>query len=312
MVLVAVDIGGTNVRVIIADEGEILIKVIQKTIHEGNRHTLPNQVISLIDAACNMIRIDQSEIIAVGVGSPGPFLRKNGLIYVVTPNLPWDEIPLEQDLRERCDVVEIGNGCVTAVKAESLFGAGQGFKNFVYITISTGIGGGIIQDERIMCGKNGNAAHIGHMYIADDGPRCGCGQFGDIESLCSGTALEKISQYGVEKMFKGYDPEKNGIIERTARNIGRWMASINAVLDTEKFAIGGSVFTNNQDILLPMIKEEFHQSFPALSQGVSIVPCELGVYVGDVGSLSLVMPPDWIESWQKTRPWENAPAPIEI
>ncbi|MEA1926374.1 MAG: ROK family protein [Patescibacteria group bacterium] len=327
--LIGADIGGTNTRVSIASKEKIIIKVVQKTKLEGDEHTVPNQVISLIDIACQRAKVQKEEMLALGTGTAGPFKKRDGLLYTVAPNIcgalakerevipnDWKEIPLQKDLNKHYGNLRFDNDCVAAVNAERIFGAGQHKDNFVYATISTGIGGGIVQDGKIMRGKNANAGHLGHIYIAEDGPQCGCGNYGDFEALCSGTAIAR--DYGSktsEKAFIAYRNKEDKaikIIQRVARNIGRGLASVNAILDTELFIIGGGMFMNNKDILLPLIKKEFYRSFPALSEEVEIIPSPLEDYLGDIGAFSLVIPKDWIEYWRKIKPWTIAPKPIKL
>lgn len=112
--------------------------------------------------------------------------------------------------------------------------------------------------------------------------------------------------------FNNYDPKAKKVITKAAKNFARGLVSTNAILDTKVFIIGGSVFMNNIDILLPMVKYEFYRSFPALSNNVEFRPSALDKYLVDLGALSLVMPEEWIEEWQKKRPWEYAPEAIVL
>ena len=281
-----VDLGGTNLRVSLADKEGIKIKLTRGTMLEGENDTIPKQIGYLIGEACSRVGIEKDRINVVGVSTCSPFEKRERYRVVVTPNLcggltgdnrripnDWMEIPLEKKLVEKYrGNVKIENDCVSAVVAEGLFGAGRGEDNFVYITWSTGIGAGAYVDGKLIRGKNGNAPHFGHIYISEDGPQCGCGNFGDLESLCSGAAIAR--DYGnadTERVFNLYkrgDRKAVEIVNKAARNFARGLASINAILDTKIFIIGGSVFMNNYDILLPLIKDEFYKSFSVLSKGV--------------------------------------------
>lgn len=335
----AVDIGGTKVTASLSDKGGILVKVYQPTKLTGDNKTIPRQIDSLVESACQKIKIKKDRIDAMGVSTCSPFEKRRGYLVVVAPNLcgglarqrgvlpnDWTEIPLEKELSKTYQGLRIGNDCVTAVVAERLFGAGRGAKNLIYVTWSTGIGTGAYatgidqetgqEREFLLSGKNRNAPHGGHIYIAEHGPQCGCGNYGDLESLTSGPAISR--EYGnvTREVFqacrRGDDLKAKKVIERAARNFARGMASVNSVLDTEVIVIGGSVFMNNLEILLPLIKEEFYRSFPTLSRGVEIRPSELESYLGDIAALSLVMPGDWVEEWQHKKPWTYAPEPIVV
>ncbi|HIH38638.1 ROK family protein [Candidatus Woesearchaeota archaeon] len=331
-----VDVGGTATRVSIFDYGSMRIKVTAPTGKKGQNTALPEQVLGMIDYACHAISIPPDDIANVGISTCSPFRRNKDYRVVISPNLcdglvlgkenaqnDWTEIPLEEYVSKRFRV-EMGNDCVTAVVAEHMFGAGKGCDNLVYVTWSTGIGGGAYVDGHLLGGKNGNAPHLGHMYIAEDGPVCGCGNYGDLEALTSGTAIAReyrreqefhnqgdgrdYSETCAEDAFREYDTNcmARSIINRAARNFARGLASINALLDTRRFIIGGSVFMKNRALLLPLVIEEFYQSFPALSGGVEIVPSALDQYLGDIAALSLVIPEDWVQDWEAREPWKLA------
>jgi len=358
--LAAVDIGGTKITVSIANISGILVKLYQPVQLEGDNLAVPAQVDFLVGHACEQIGIERDEITALGVSTCGPFGIRDGELVLVAPNLcgglanergiipnDWTEIPLQRELSRIYNKIHIENDGISAVTAERMFGAGKGEDNVVYITWSTGIGSGAYVDGRLIRGKNGNAPHIGHIYLVDDGPRCGCGNFGDMEALASGVAIARnyksrvtavdmtsegvtaegmtavdvttegvtggsVTAEDVFNLFRKCDPKAESVITNAARYFARGLVSINAILDTRVFIIGGSVFMNNRHILLPLVKEEFCKSFPALSKDVEFRPCALDSYLGDLAALCLVMPDDWVRQWQEKRPWEFAPESIVL
>ena len=328
--LAAVDIGGTKITASVAHRGGILAKVYQQVVLRGDNQTIPRQVDCLVDYVCDHIGIQKDQLHALGISTCGPFGTHGNYRVIVPPNLcggltkqprglpnDWNEIPLEAVLSQIYPRLTIDNDGITAAMAERLFGAGRGEDNLVYVTWSTGIGSGAYVDGYLIKGKHGNAPHIGHIYLTEDGPQCGCGNFGDMESLTSGVAIAR--EYGkgstAEDAFLAYrkgNAKAVRIIEKAAMFFARGLASINAVLDTRVFVIGGSVFINNCDILLPIIQEEFCRSFPALSEGVEFRPSALDRYLGDIAALSLVMPDEWIYEWQQSKPWKHAPEQIVL
>lgn len=329
-ILGAVDIGGTKITLSLAKRDGIFIKVYQPVRLKGDNTAIPDQVDSLVDYVCGQTGIQKDEITALGIGSCGPFRKDGDNIIVVAPNLcgglakerrvipnDWKEIPLEGVLSKKYKKLIIENDAISAATAERLFGAGGGVDNLVYVTWSTGIGSGAYVDGRLIKGKNGNAPHLGHIYLAEDGPQCGCGNFGDMESLVSGAAIARDYGNGAttEEVFSAYlnsDPNARELIEKAAKYFARGLASINAILDTKLFVIGGSVFMKNIRILMPLIQEEFYKSFPALTEIVEFKPSVLDKYLGDMAALSLVMPDEWIKEWQDKMPWELAPEPIVL
>lgn len=379
----AVDIGATKMTVSLVNQQGIIGKVYQKVNLVGDNRTIPQQVNFLIGYVCNEYGVSKDEIDAVGISTCSPFIKVGKYLVIVSPNLcdglakdkprklnNWTEIPLEDELSKTYSNIKTGNDCVTAADAERTFGAAKGVDNFIYVTWSTGIGTGAyvtgidantgdIRTIRLG-GKNQNAPHGGHIYIAEGGPKdgapCGCGQSDDLESRVRGDAIAEQYQNGVglidiyttsqhgliskkdalrivgrnvlrsfglskkkgnleaKDVFDAYssDVEAKLVINRAARTFARGLATYNNMLDLDLIVIGGSVFMNNQGILMPLIQEEFDRSFRALSKGVEIKPSALDKYLGDIAALSLVMPEGWVPEWEKNEPWKNAPDPIVL
>jgi glucokinase len=322
---VGIDIGGTNVRAVICDEEKILIKVSSKTIKKGPPESLATQITHMIERGMKELDIKIDQIGGIGTSSAGPFVGGESLS---TPNIcgvdnDWTIIPYLQELRKHFGSdkkYEIANDCVSAVKAESMFGAGRNYKNCVYITISTGVGTGIIADGHLIEGKGKNAGHFGHIIVQKDGIKCGCGQYGCVETIISGKNIERRAKeaglnkanspnFSAKEVFDLYR-ENNAIaktiIEETIQYLGILLINVINATDTELLIIGGSVFLNNQDILQPAVEEFIvEHSMVTLSEGVQIVPPELGFYVGDLAGLSLVMPSGWADKWVETKPWKT-------
>ncbi len=325
--IAGVDIGGTKLITTIADATGIKARVYQHTQLQGDTLTIPKQVYYLIQKTAEYAGIHHEEVKAVGIATCSPFEKKGKYKEIVAPNLcgglagnehlpnDWTSIPLEEFMSDLYQNVVIENDCVAAVVAEKLFGAGKMYDNLVYVTWSTGIGAGAYVDGRLIRGKNDNAPHFGHIFIAEDGPQCGCGNYGDLEAIASGTAIAR--DYGVRSAKEVFDNYRRGdtkaihIVHRAARNFARGLASLNALFDTEYIVLGGSVM-NDSDILLPLIREEFYTSFPVLSKNVIIEKSSLFEYIADISALSLVMPASWIESWRAGSQWKQAPALIKL
>jgi len=328
--IAAVDIGATKITASLCSREGFIIRLYQRTRLEGGEETIPLQVRELIDACFERARRYPEELKAVGISSAGPFRRIDGYLHIVSPNIcggmapergalpnDWKKVPLEEVLKKHFDNVIIENDAVSAVMAERNLGPGRGHDNILYVTWSTGIGTGALVDGRLIRGKNGNAPHGGHVVLVDDGPLCGCGDRGHLEALSSGTAIARdygdgASTADVFGYYRRGDERAVEIINEAARHFARGLASINNLLDTEIVIIGGSVFSNNTEILLPLVWEEFRRSFPVLSHGVEISPTGLGDHIGDLAALSLVIPDEWIDDWKEKRPWEGAPDTIVV
>ena len=283
--IIGIDLGATNVRVALANkEGKILNKIIEKTEKEKGAEAISKQIIRLIYSLINSIK--KEDIMGIGIGSIGPLdLKRGGLLK--TPNIPqYDFIPLVEPIKEEFKInVELLNDCNAAVLGEKIFGAGKNIDNLVYVTFSTGIGGGAIVDGKLLLGKDGNAAEVGHITIDYEGKlKCGCGKRGHWEAYCSGANipnfiklfLEKISEeekkksllmkysnYNIDnvsaKMLYEAAKEKDEISIKIVEEIGRLnaigIANLINVYDPSLITIGGAIALKNKELVINPIKK---------------------------------------------------------
>jgi glucokinase len=132
------------------------------------------------------------QVAGIGIGAPGPLDSRTGVVFT-PPNMPgWDGLPLRERFAQHYSVpVYVENDANAAALGEFLFGAGQGCRHMVYLTISTGIGGGVIVDGKLLAGASGTAAELGHMTVDWHGERCTCGNTGCLEYISSGTSIAR-------------------------------------------------------------------------------------------------------------------------
>jgi glucokinase len=212
---IAVDIGGTQLRVAIYPKGE-QHPIVQKRIPTQAKGQAPlDRLIGLIAEVWPA----DGHICAIAAAVPGWINPKLGIMYSA-PNIPgWDRIPLVKILSERFGVpVKLGNDANMAALGEWRYGAGRGHHNLLYLTISTGIGGGVICDDRLLLGADGLAAELGHVIVDPDGPVCSCGRRGHLEAYGSGTA---IAHYVAEQLAQGAPSELAMIKTPSARDISQ-------------------------------------------------------------------------------------------
>ena len=305
-----VDIGGTKVAVSVADEHGMRGKVAEPTAKEGNNDALALQIIRMIGQSCEAAGIRSADIASVGVATCGPFVMRDGLIELASPNIcgglagearglpnDWTTALLEAPLRAAFPNVRVENDGVGALEAERRWGALQGMDHCAYVTWSTGIGMGVCVDGHILRGKNGNAGHAGHTFVSDnDDALCGCGSIGDVEALIAGNAIPR--RFGAEgytdaaMLFAAAhagDTRANAIIDDLCRVMGRALFNLVATLDLQRISLGGSVFWHHRDFLLPKVRNHISGKLAALTNGVELVPAGLGERVGDYAALALVM-----------------------
>jgi glucokinase len=183
------DLGATQLRAGLVDaDGRIVTRSAVLTDHAGGVAAVVGQMLMLADRIGFGRHL--AEIDAVGVATPGPLDSSTGVVLTIPTMEGWTDVPLRQILAEKFDLpVSLDNDGISAAVGEWKHGAGSSASNLVYVTVSTGIGGGVIADGKVLRGSRGMAGHVGHMMIDPDGPRCACGGMGCFEMLASGTSF---------------------------------------------------------------------------------------------------------------------------
>jgi glucokinase len=252
--------------------------------------------------------------IGVAVSSPGPLDPWRGVVRA-PPNLAgWRDVPITAHLADALDLPAfLERDTNVAVLAEWRYGAARGTTDAIYITVSTGIGGGVISDGRPLIGADGTAGEVGHHVIKLDGPVCGCGGIGHVEAIASGTAIARDAQalldagnangtqlarlaaaegrVGARIVAQAAaegDDACEAILERAWVAIGALCGSLVNLFDPQVIVIGGGI-AENQPRLFDVARAELsRRAFPILVDNVRIVPAALGRDVSLIGGLPIV------------------------
>ncbi len=192
--VVGVDLGGTHIRSAVLKGSNLHSRISVPTGNDPIPERLLPRIYGIIQQALDEAHIALDQIEGIGVATPGPLDNRTGVIYS-PPNLPgWENVPLRDLIHQQFHVpILVENDAHTAGLGEYMFGAGRGSKYMVYLTVSTGIGGGVLIDGKILEGANGTAGEIGHTTIDWKGGRCNCGNVGCLEYLASGTAIARYA-----------------------------------------------------------------------------------------------------------------------
>lgn len=314
--IVAVDLGGTQIRAALCDpQGQIYRRVAKLTrASEGPEAVLARIKESIAEA---MEGVGPDAVSGIGIGAPGPLDPDAGMI-LAAPNLPgWVNVPLRNLISAHFGKPTfLGNDANVAGLAEATYGAARGVKDMVYLTISTGIGSGIIVGGRLLLGARGLAAEAGHMVIKLDGPKCGCGNRGCLEALAAGPAISR-DVVGRLKAGKGSKSSKvlklvgGDLNQVDARVIGEAAAAgdklaVNAFRRAGKYlglgivnllhlfnprmvVLGGSVTKAGPLLFDPMWEMLRARAMPGYLEGLAVVPAALGDDVGLLGALALAI-----------------------
>ena len=305
--VVGVDLGGTKIYTALVDlEGNIIKeKAVETLAFEGE-----NAVMGRIIDAINYV-IDGTEknlIKSIGIGSPGPLDVKNGVI-IENSNLPFKNFEIVKTIREAYDLpTYLDNDANVATLGEFMFGAGKGTENMVFITASTGIGGGAVINGKLFRGTTGNALEVGHTIVANEGPRCGCGNIGCAEALGSGTAIGKRAKEAVatnvETSLKNYenvtskevfkeaangDRVAKNILETSLNYLGIAVANTITNFDPEKVVIGGGVINGGSIVLDTIRRVVGERALKTFADSCTVEKAVLGGKAGVLGAAALAI-----------------------
>jgi glucokinase len=270
--VVAVDIGATTTRVaLFGPGGEILGRVTSPTPGSGDSpEIVTRHLAGLIRRVLPSVRGPSP--VAIGISACGPIDHRRGSV-VRPPNLPFGEIPLAGPLGEDFGLpVRLANDCHAGIIGEVVFGAGAGCQDLVYITLSTGIGGGVICNGRLVLGRDGNAAEIGHFHVDSTyNLPCGCGGIGHWEAYASGRyipgffarwcdlkgqtpgEINTSSAAGIFAAAKKGDPAALGFMKALGEINGRGVSNVIVAYDPSRIILDGSVALQNEDLILPSL-----------------------------------------------------------
>ncbi len=302
---VAVDIGGTHMRAAVFPAGETTPVRRERIATQGE-----GRPEARLAALLQEIWPTNGKVRGVGVACPGPLDPTRGVIFAA-PNIPgWHDFPLGDYLQQTLGVpVMVDNDANLAALGEWRYGAGQGHHHVLYLTISTGIGAGVIVDDRLLHGARGLAAELGHITVVPDGPLCGCGQRGHLEAVASGTAIARqaeealargetsslaalprpLTAADVAQAAQNHDALAERIFTQAAEHLGRALAGFLHIFNPSIVILGGGVVQAG-DVLLRPLETTLHASVmtPAYLEGLTLTTAALGDDAGLMGALALV------------------------
>ncbi|NTW51280.1 MAG: ROK family protein [Chlorobiaceae bacterium] len=319
---IGIDLGGTNIKTAVVDEVEgILFEESQPTDTDSGPDGIVRQLAQV--AAEHYQRasetLDAGAFAGIGVGAPGAVDSLRGTLSY-PPNLPgWGRYALREQLQNRLEedhgitaFVLIENDANAAAYGEAVYGGGNAFRDFMMVTLGTGVGGGIILDRKLYRGPNGTAGEIGFMIIDFEGDSVHAGVRGTLESLigkerivelaCSmirepGTSPrlmelclhnpERISPRHLEQAAREGDVTAIHTWQRVGKILGVGLANIVALMDIRKFVIGGGIAAAGELIFEPALMQLHRSILPSMHEGLEIVPARLGNKAGVCGAAAL-------------------------
>ena len=300
---IVADVGGTHIRAACFPT-QSQVPTIVKRINTKGKEPAHERLINLIDS---IIPID-GKVVAITVAAPGPLDPYEGVVFEA-PNIPgWTNLPLKKLIQEHFNIqVAIGNDANLAALGEWRYGAGIGHRHLVYITVSTGIGAGVIVDNQLLLGVHGLAAELGHITVLPDGPLCGCGKRGHLEAVTSGPAIARwveqelrqgvpsslllnkpLTAKDVSQAASQGDKLAKDALTRAGTYLGITVADILHVFNPSMVIIGGGVSQSGDAFFVPMrAAMSEHVISKKYLEGLTLTTCALGDDVGLMGALAL-------------------------
>ncbi|UCD08782.1 MAG: ROK family protein [Dehalococcoidales bacterium] len=309
------DLGGTKMVVaLVSPEGQVIDRHRQPTLAKEGPYTVIDRLFSSIDYILDRNNILPRQLQAMSLGIAGIIDTRNGIVDKA-PNLPgWENLKLKDKIYDRYTVpVHILNETDASTLGEHRYGAGKGLKNIALITIGTGIGGGLVLDGRLFLGSSGSAFEIGHMVVKDDGPECGCGKNGCLETLVSGTAIgrearkrvaegeksmlidmvdgviETITAEKVHKAAKQGDLLALRILADASYYLGLGIINLVTIINPEMIIVGGSVARIGNLLLDPVRQMVKDKTFALMVKKLKIVKARLGEDAGLIGAAAYAL-----------------------
>jgi glucokinase len=302
--VLALDVGGTKLATgVVGADGTVLsFRTVETAVHEG-----PDAVVGrLLDLAeKTLAEAGHPEVVAVGIGCGGPLDPRTGVI-LGPPGLPgWDEVPLARMVTERLGLpAYVENDATAAALAEHRWG-GWGVRSLVYLTVSTGFGGGVVIDGELFRGAAGQGGELGHVVVDWQGRECGCGARGCAEAYVSGTSIARratealtgrdsslatiphLTARDVAEHARAGDAFAREVWDETTAMLGRMVAVIINVCEPELVVLGGGVTRAGEFLLDPVREAALRQAMPPAAKACDVVLSHHGDRAGVLGAAAI-------------------------
>lgn len=303
---VGIDLGGTQLRVAVADARGRLRTILRRPTEadRGRAHVI-ERIVAAVHDVLTEDGVKANDVRALGLSMPGPVDPAAGIV-ISPPNLPgFINVPLNQILTKATAIPSfLHHDAHLAALGESLHGAARGARNVIYVTVSTGIGAGLILDGELYAGTHGIAGEVGHIVVQPGGPRCTCGNRGCVEAIASGTgiaraareraplapesalhALESPTAADVVRAARAGDALALTLLRNAGEALGIGMGTLINLFNPELIVLGGSVLNAGTVLLSPMRQTMRASSWRASRRGLRIVRPALKGDAGLVGAI---------------------------
>jgi glucokinase len=341
-VMLGIDIGGTKLAVGIATaDGRVLAHRIAPSRAEEGPNAMIGRVIEMAREVVEQGDLELAGIAGIGIACGGPLDPIRGVVLDALNNRDWIDIPIVGRIEAALGrPAFLENDANAAALAEHRFGAGRGLRNLVYFTISTGVGGGMIIDDRLVRGETGNAGELGHLCVRVGGRPCHCGSRGCVEAYCSGTnvaerAREALAESGIASSLRDLDAATiraedvvaaaragdtlaSSVWDETIDILGAGIVSAIHACNPRRVILGGGVTKAGSMLFDPIRQIVSEHTMRGMVEVVEVVPADLGVLAGVLGGVAIASDrmqaataPYGAIDWPADRPSNPASARLE-
>ena len=306
MAFAGIDLGGTQIRVAVADDrGRIRTVIRELTEAAGGKQHVIDRLVAAVAQALERDGTRSGQVQALGIGMPGPLDPAAGLV-IHPVNLPgFRNVPLNRIMTKATGIPTfIHHDAHLAALGEYRHGAARGAHHLIYVTVSTGIGAGILLKGELYSGAHGIAGEVGHIVVQRDGPRCICGNDGCLEAIASGTGIGRAAReaaprtpdsalHGLEnptgedvtRAARAGDRLAIEILENAGAYLGIGLGTLINLFNPDLIVLGGSVLKSGRPLLAPMRDSLRASSWSSARKGLRIVRPTLGDDVGLIGAV---------------------------
>ncbi len=314
MIIAGIDIGGMSIKMgLVTEKGEILVSNSIKTEKEKHYSLVCDDMVSNLRFLCSKAGVNMQDLQGIGIGVPGVADSKLGVVTAAA-NIGWYGVELASEMTKRTNLIcKVSNDANCAASGEQMFGSGQSYNNLVFITLGTGVGSGIIIENKLFEGVGSAGAEAGHMVLVYNGEKCNCGKKGCWERYASATALMQQTSNAIEKYPNSYlaqlaqtqgrvsgrtafeaaeanCPIAKQVVEQYLDYIATGLISLANILHPQAFVIGGGISHEGDNLIKPIQKKvneyiEVSNFYPY----IDVVKASLGNSAGLLGAASLII-----------------------
>jgi glucokinase len=305
--VLAVDVGGTKLATAVVDAAGAVAGHVEVPTPPADAETIFGALGAAIARSLAAAGAAPAGLAGIGVGCGGPMRYPQGIVSPL--NIPgWRDFPLRARLAAAYGLpTVVDNDAKAMALGEYWRGAGQGCRALLGMVVSTGVGGGLVVEGRLLHGAQGNAGHVGHVIVAPSGPRCACGARGCVEAIASGPSIARaaaaalrrgqapvmaggpLTAEAVAAAARAGDPLAGALFARAGRALGRGIASAAALVDLDRVVVGGGVSQAGALLFDPLRAELARRARLSFTRDLPVVPAALGRQAGLVGAAALIL-----------------------